>query len=93
LSASFDLWRVVAEILNILAPAAILASIGLIWAKKGPEFPVKFVTTLVLNVGMPALLFSTLATSKIELGALVDMLLATVLVHYNTGDYAVETGW
>lgn len=73
--------QLIAEILTILAPAAILATIGLVWAKKGPEFPVKFVTTLTLNVGMPALLFSTLSSSKIQLDAVWEMAAATMLVH------------
>ncbi|MGB1009826.1 MAG: AEC family transporter [Thiolinea sp.] len=81
MGASFNFFGLVVEILNVLAPAAILATIGVIWAKKGPEFPVKFVTTLVLNIGMPALLFSTLASSSVELGSLGDMVLATLLVH------------
>jgi len=69
------------QILGILAPAAILASIGIIWSKKGIDFPVKFVTTLVINVGMPALLFHTLATSTVALSSLGDMVLATLAVH------------
>ncbi len=81
MKTSFDLLQLLAQILTILAPAAILATIGLVWAKKGPEFPVKFVTTLTLNVGMPALLFSTLASSKIELDAVWEIALATLLVH------------
>lgn len=79
--SSFNMLQLIAEILTILAPAAILAIIGLVWAKKGPEFPVKFITTLTLNIGMPALLFSTLAASKIELDAVAEMALATLLVH------------
>ncbi len=69
------------EILSILAPAAILACIGVVWAKKGIDFPIPFVTTLVINVGMPALLFHTLATSTVELSALGTMVLATLAVH------------
>lgn len=81
MNTTFDMLQLIAEILTILAPAAILATIGLIWAKKGPEYPVKFITTLTLNIGMPALLFSTLAGSKIALDAVWAMALATLLVH------------
>lgn len=69
------------EVLSILAPSAILALIGLVWFHRGPEFPIQFVTTLVINVGMPAFLFHTLATSEIELFSLGRMALATLLVH------------
>jgi len=37
------------EILNILAPAALLAVVGLVWAKFGPDFEIGFVSTLVVN--------------------------------------------
>ncbi len=74
--------QLISEILTILAPAGLLATIGLLWTKFGPEFEVKFVSTLVLNVGMPALLFHTLATSEVELKALGSMVVATLCVHF-----------
>lgn len=70
-----------AQIANILAPGILLAIIGLVWFHKGPSFPVDFVTTLVLNVSMPALLFHTLATSVVSLASLGVMVVATLLVH------------
>lgn len=69
------------QIANILAPSLILAMVGLLWAKKGPAYPLNFVSTLVLNVSMPALLFHTLATSVVAPSALWRMALGTVLVH------------
>lgn len=69
------------EILTILAPAAILACLGVVWAKKGVDFPTQFVTTLVINLGMPALLFHTLATSTVDLKSLGSIVLATLAVH------------
>jgi len=59
----------------------LLAIVGLVWAKLGPPFPLDFVSTLVLNVAMPALLFHTLATSVVTMGALWHMAQATLLVH------------
>jgi predicted permease len=70
-----------AEIISILAPPAILAVIGIVWAKKGPEYPIAFVTTLVMNVAMPGLLFSTLASSSIELSSLGRLAVAAFVVH------------
>ena len=72
---------VVLQILNILAPSMMLALVGFVWFHKGPAFPVTFVTTLVLNVSMPALLFHTLAGSTVPIAALGTMAIATVLVH------------
>jgi len=73
--------QLVAEILSILAPAALLASIGVVWSKLGIDFPVAFVSTLVVNIGLPALLFHTLATSSVDLTTLGTMALATLCVH------------
>lgn len=78
---SISVTDVALQIVNILAPSVILALIGLVWFYKGPEFPVPFVTTLIINVCMPALLFSTLASSSVPINALGVMVLATVLVH------------
>ena len=58
-----------------------LAIVGLLWVKKGPAFPIDFVSTLVLNVSMPALLFHTLATSVVPMAALWHMALAALLIH------------
>ncbi len=69
------------EVLSILTPSAFLALIGVAWYHRGPEYPIKFVTTLVIDVGMPALLFYTLATSQIEILELGRMAFATLLVH------------
>ncbi|MFK8078164.1 MAG: AEC family transporter [Granulosicoccus sp.] len=69
------------QIVNILAPGMLLAMVGLLWVKFGPPFPVNFVSTLVLNVTMPALLFHTLATSVVPIGALWEMAFATLVVH------------
>jgi len=73
--------QLIAEILSILAPAALLASIGVVWTRVGPEFPIAFVSTLVVNVGMPALLFHTLATSTVELESLGAIAMAALCVH------------
>ena len=73
--------ELIAQIANILAPGMILACVGLIWFHKGPPFPVGFVTTLVINISMPALLFHTLSTSIVPIGALGKMVLATLIVH------------
>jgi len=73
----FDL---VVQILTILAPAAILACIGVAWALSGNEYPIQFITNLITNVGMPALLFHTLTNSPVELASLGIMFLASLLV-------------
>jgi len=77
------------QIVNILAPSMLLASIGVVWFYKGPEFPVAFVTTLVLNIALPALLFHTLANSSVPMNSLGRMALATVVLHVVFGGVMV----
>ncbi len=74
------MFQLVVQILGIVAPAAILASIGIIWTKSGREFPVPFVSAIVTSIGLPALLFHTLATSTVDISALGNMVLATFVV-------------
>ncbi len=69
------------QIVNILAPSMLLALIGLSWFHKGPEFPVPFVTALVINVSMPALLFHTLASSTVSIGSLGIMAMGAAMTH------------
>ena len=59
----------------------LLALVGLAWYHLGPGFPVDFVTTLVLNIAMPALLFHTLATSVISMSSLSLMAVSTLVLH------------
>lgn len=59
----------------------LLALIGVIWFHRGPEFPVPFVTTLVLNIALPALLFHTLAKSTVSLHSLGSMAFGALLTH------------
>lgn len=77
------------QIINILAPSMLLALIGVVWFHKGPEFPVAFVTTLVLNVALPALLFHTLANSTVPIHSLGNMALATLAIHVVFGMVSV----
>jgi len=75
------MFQLFTEIVTILAPAALLACIGIIWTKTGPDFPIAFVSTIAVNLGLPALLFHTLASSTVDLGMLGAIALATLCVH------------
>jgi len=70
-------------------PAVFMACIGVAWARRGSEYPVSFVTTLVLNIGLPAILFHTLATSTVALASLGRIAVATVVVHTALASIAV----
>jgi malate permease and related proteins len=64
-----------------MAPSMLLACIGLGWKKSGLEYPTNFVTTLVINIALPALIFHTLVSADISLDALYQLGSATVVVH------------
>lgn len=70
------------QILSIMTPSICLAMIGVIWKLKGPEYPVGFVTTLVLNVAMPTLVFHTLVTADISVDSLKLIGLAAVVSQF-----------
>jgi len=79
----------VLSIITILAPGILLALIGLAWQKSGTPFPIDFVTRLVVNVSLPALLFQTLATAEVSLDALGTLALAALSVHFVFASFAV----
>lgn len=67
--------------MGILAPGFFLALIGVVWQRRGLGFPLDFVTNLVINVSMPALLFHTLVRIDTPVISLGQVAIATVLVH------------
>lgn len=71
----------VLSIISILTPGIVLALIGLAWQRAGRPYPLDFVTALVLDVCLPALLFHTLATATVSLDAIANFALATVVAH------------
>lgn len=69
------------EILNITAPIFMLAAVGTIWARMGVPYDLAFVTRMGVQIAVPCLIFSVLATAEIEPGAFRDMALAALAGH------------
>ena len=69
-----------AELFAVLAPVLIAAGIGYGWTRSGHAYPTDFVARLVLNIGTPCLVLSTLSRAELDLGAFSQMALACVLV-------------
>ena len=69
-----------AELFAVLAPVLIAAGIGYGWVRSGHAYPTDFVARLVLNIGTPCLVLSTLSRAELDLGAFSQMALACVLV-------------
>lgn len=65
------------QLFNIIAPVAIAAGIGYVWATRGTTFDIKMISALVFNVGTPCLVFSTLANVEIERDVFVEMAAAS----------------
>ncbi len=55
-----------AQIFTIIAPVFVCAMAGFFWVKRGHEFDTELMTKLVVNLGTPSLVFSTLVKVDIE---------------------------
>ena len=66
------------RLFTIVSPILICAAIGYTWARTGRPFDTRFVTRLVLTVGAPFLIVSSLTSADVERGALASLGLAVV---------------
>jgi len=69
-----------AELFAVMAPVLIVAGIGYAWVRSGQSYPTDFGTRLVLNVGTPCLVLSTLSRTEVDALAFGQMALACVAV-------------
>lgn len=69
-----------AELFAVLAPVLIAAGIGYGWARQGHAYPTDFIARLVLNIGTPCLVLSTLSRAELDANAFAEMARACVLV-------------
>lgn len=67
------------EIFAIVAPVLLGAILGFAWARFGPHFNTELLTSLVLVIGTPCLIFSTLTRFAVDLEAVGQMALATLV--------------
>lgn len=68
-----------ASLFAVLAPVFIVAAIGFIWARRGHAYPTDFIASLVMTVGTPSLVLSTLHRTRLDPTAFASMALACVL--------------
>lgn len=69
-----------AELFAVMAPVLIVAGIGYGWARSGQPYPTEFIARLVLNVGTPSLVLSTLSRTEIDRQAFGQVAIACLLV-------------
>lgn len=68
-------------VLEIVAPVALLGSIGFIWVKTGHEYRMEFITRLSMTLSVPALIFTALMKTRIEPSALTALTLAAIAAY------------
>lgn len=66
------------QLASIIAPIFICAAVGFFWARSGRPYDTQFVTRLLMNVGMPFLIVSSLSRSDLDRGALASVGFAAV---------------
>lgn len=68
-----------AEILAIVAPVYLCAAAGFFWVRLGRSFDTVIVSDLIMRVGAPCLVFSSLLSHDIRLDEAGEMILATAV--------------
>lgn len=68
------------ELIAVIAPTFICAALGYGWARKGLDYPVEFVTRLVMNIGAPCLILSSFSKVGVDVGKMVQLSIAIVLI-------------
>jgi predicted permease len=68
------------ELIAIISPVLICAGIGFYWSKTGTDYPAEFISRMVMNVGAPCLILSSLLKVDADFGQLGFVAEAAVLV-------------
>lgn len=68
------------ELFAIIAPILLCAGVGYAWARQGIDYPVDFVTRIVMNVGAPCLIIASFSRADIDIGKMAEMALATAVI-------------
>jgi len=68
-------------VLEIIAPAFLLAAVGFTWVKLGYEYRVEFVTRLAMTLAIPCLIFVALMKSEIDPAALGTLFIASLVAY------------
>lgn len=71
-----DLAALTSDLVAVIAPVFLIAALGFGWARAGLPFDGAFITTFMINVATPCLVFATLTRMRFEGGELGTMALA-----------------
>ena len=72
-----------AELFSIIAPVFLLATVGVLWARFGYEYPSEFIARIVMNVGAPCLFVSAMAGADINLDELSKVVAAALTIMFS----------
>lgn len=72
---------IILNVLEIVAPVFLLAAIGFAWIKVGWEYPIGFVTKIIMTLSVPSLIFVSLMKTKINPEALASTFYAAALTY------------
>jgi len=67
------------ELISIISPILICAGLGFAWARKGPDYPVEFVTRAVMYIGAPCLIVSSFSKAGIDISKMAEVAAAAVV--------------
>ncbi|MBY6154829.1 AEC family transporter [Vannielia litorea] len=73
--------NLVLTVAQIVAPVFILAAIGFAWVKLGQDYPMRFITRLVMTMAIPCLIFGALMKTEIDPQALTAVSLAALVAY------------
>lgn len=68
------------ELFAVIAPILICAGLGYGWARRGLDYPVDFITRLIMNIGAPCLIVSSFSRADIDIGKMADISLAVLAI-------------
>ena len=78
----------IAQLLNVLAPVFISIGLGWGWVKMGRAYETKFISSMVMTIGAPCLVFSTLTSLTIPfhtVGLMGSAFLAVIVLSGGIG--------
>jgi predicted permease len=70
----------ISELFAVIAPILVCAGLGYGWARRGIDYPVEFVTRLVMNIGAPCLILASFNSADIDIGKMTEMTLAGLVI-------------
>jgi len=68
------------ELLAVISPILICAGLGYAWARKGLDYPVEFVTRVVMNIGAPCLIVSSFSKAGIGISRMAEIAGAVLVI-------------